>query len=68
MDMQFAIISVALLGTTTLVKVLSTHHYDYLTELWALKLKVALIGLVYKKVNLRSTFKMNVQLENLDVM
>lgn len=52
MDMKFAIISVALLGTTTLVKVLSTHHYDYLTELWALRLKVALIGLVYKKVNL----------------
>lgn len=52
MDMKFAIISVALLGTTTLVKVLSTHHYDYLTELWGLRLKVALIGLVYKKVNL----------------
>lgn len=52
MDMEFAIISVALLATTTLVKVISTHHYDYLTELWALKLKVALIGLVYKKVNL----------------
>ena len=52
MDIQFAVISVALLGTTTLVKVLSTHHYDYLTELWVLKLKVALIGLVYNKVNL----------------
>lgn len=51
MDMKFAIMSVALLGATTLVKVISTHHYDYLTELWALKLKVALIGLVYKKVN-----------------
>lgn len=52
MDMKLAIISVVLLGTATLVKVISTHHYDYLTELWALKLKVALIGLVYKKVNL----------------
>lgn len=50
MDMKFAIISVSLLGTATLVKVISMHHYDYLTELWALKLKVALIGLVYKKV------------------
>ncbi|XP_020629938.1 multidrug resistance-associated protein 4-like [Orbicella faveolata] len=50
MDMKLAIISVVLLGTATLVKVISTHHYDYLTELWALKLKVALIGLVYKKI------------------
>ena len=50
MDMKFAIISVSLLCTATLVKVISMHHYDYLTELWALKLKVALIGLVYKKV------------------
>lgn len=40
----------ALLGVTSVVKALSTQHYDYLTELWALKLKVAVIGLVYKKV------------------
>ena len=52
MDMKFAIIGVALLGTSSIVKVISTQHYDYLTELWALKLKVALIGLVYKKVSL----------------
>lgn len=57
MDMKFAIIGVALLGTTSIAKVFSTQHYDYLTELWALKLKVALIGLVYKKVNLYSTLK-----------
>ncbi|KAL9978294.1 hypothetical protein ACROYT_G015793 [Oculina patagonica] len=50
MDVKFAIIGVVLLGTTSIIKVISTHHYDYLTELWALKLKVALIGLVYKKV------------------
>lgn len=50
MDMKLAFIYVALLGVTSVVKALSTQHYDYLTELWALKLKVAVIGLVYKKV------------------
>ena len=50
MDMKLAFIYVVLLGVTSVVKTLSTQHYDYLTELWALKLKVAVIGLVYKKV------------------
>ena len=49
--MKFASIYVALLGLTSLIKALTTHHYDYLTEFWGLKLKVALIGLVYKKVS-----------------
>ena len=39
--MKFASIYVALLGLTSLIKALTTHHYDYLTELWGLKLKVA---------------------------
>ena len=52
LDLKFAFIYVALLGTTSLIKALTTQHYDYLTELWGLKLKVALIGLVYKKVSL----------------
>ena len=51
LNMKFAFIYVALLGTTSLIKALTTQHYDYLTELWGLKLKVALIGLVYKKVS-----------------
>ena len=51
LDMKFAFIYVALLGLTSLIKALTTQHYDYLTELWGLKLKVALIGLVYKKVS-----------------
>ena len=52
LDMKFASIYVALLGLTSLIKAaLTTHHYDYLTELWGLKLKVALTGLVYKKVS-----------------
>ena len=51
LDIKFVSIYVALLGLTSLVKALTTHHYDYLTELWGLKLKVALIGLVYKKVS-----------------
>ncbi|XP_068754000.1 ATP-binding cassette sub-family C member 4-like [Montipora capricornis] len=50
LDLKFAFMYVALLGTTSLIKALTTQHYDYLTELWGLKLKVALIGLVYKKV------------------
>ena len=50
MDTRLAFIYVALLGVTSMIKALSTQHYDYLTELWALKLKVAVIGLVYKKV------------------
>ena len=53
MDMKFALICAALLGITAMVKATSTQHYDYLTELWGLKLKVALIGLVYKKVSLQ---------------
>lgn len=52
LDMKFAFIDVAILGTTSVIQAASTHHYDYLTELWGLKLKVALIGLVYKKVKL----------------
>ena len=52
LDLKFAFIYVAFLGTTSVMKALTTHHYDYLTELWGLKLKVALIGLVYKKVSL----------------
>ena len=51
LDMKFAFVYVALLGLTSLIKALTTQHYDYLTELWGLKLKVALIGLVYKKVS-----------------
>ena len=51
LDMKFASMCVGLLGLTSLIKALTTYHYDYLTELWGLKLKVALIGLVYKKVS-----------------
>lgn len=51
-DMKYALIYVATLGVTSVVKALTTQHYDYLSELWGLKLKVALIGLVYKKVSL----------------
>jgi len=51
MDMKIVFLYVALLGLTSLIKALTTQHYDYLTELWGLKLKVALIGLVYKKVS-----------------
>ena len=50
-DMKLVSIYVALLGLTSLIKAFTTHHYDFLTELWGLKLKVALIGLVYKKVS-----------------
>ena len=50
MDMKWAFIYVALLGLTSLIQGASTQHYNYTTELWGLKLKVALIGLVYKKV------------------
>ena len=50
-NMKLAFIYVAFLGITSVVKAISTQHYDYLTELWALKLKVAVIGLVYKKVS-----------------
>ena len=52
LDMRFAFTCVALLVMASLIKALVTHHYDFLTELWGLKLKVALIGLVYKKVSL----------------
>lgn len=51
MEIKFALMYVALLALASLVRALSTQHYDYLTELWGLKLKVALIGLVYNKVN-----------------
>ena len=50
-DMKFVSMYVALLGLTSLIKALATHHFNYLAELWGLKLKVALIGLVYKKVS-----------------
>ena len=50
MDMKWAFIYVALLGLTSVIQGASTQHYNYVTELWGLKLKVALIGLVYKKV------------------
>lgn len=50
MDMHLAFIYVALLGITSMIQGTSTQHYNYATELWGLKLKVALIGLVYKKV------------------
>lgn len=50
-DMKFAFIYVALLGITSTIQATSTQHYNYATDLWGLKLKVALIGLVYKKVS-----------------
>ena len=50
LDTNVAFISVALLGAMSLVPTLATQQYDQLTELWGLKLKVALIVLVYKKV------------------
>ena len=51
MNMKFAFIYVALLGITSTIQGASTQHYNIETDLWGLKLKVALIGLVYKKVN-----------------
>lgn len=56
MDVKFALVYVFLLVLTSVVRAVSTQHYDYLTELWGLKLKVALIGLVYNKVNFFSVF------------
>ena len=50
LNTKFAFSYVALLGAMSVVQAVTTQHYDYLTELWGLKLKVALIGLVYKKV------------------
>ena len=50
MDMKWAFIYVALLGITSVIQGASTQHYYHVTELWGLKLKVALTGLVYKKV------------------
>ena len=50
LNMKFALCYVALLGAMSVVQAVTTQHYDYLTELWGLKLKVALTGLVYKKV------------------
>ena len=50
LDTNVAFISVALLGAMSVVPALATQQYDHLTELWGLKLKVALIGLVYNKV------------------
>ena len=50
LDTKRAFMYVALLGVTSLVRAASIQHYDTVSELWGLKLKVALIGLVYKKV------------------
>ena len=50
LNMKLAFSYVALLGAMSVVQAVTTQHYDYLTELWGLKLKVALTGLVYKKV------------------
>ena len=50
LDTNVAFISVTLLGAMSVVPALATQQYDHLTELWGLKLKVASIGLVYKKV------------------
>ena len=50
LDTNVAFISVTLLGAMSVVPALATQQYNHLTELWGLKLKVALIGLVYKKV------------------
>ncbi|XP_022792486.1 multidrug resistance-associated protein 4-like isoform X2 [Stylophora pistillata] len=49
-DIKVACFYVALLAIVSMTKATSTQHYDYLTELWGLRLKVALIGLVYKKM------------------
>ena len=46
LDTNVAFISVALLGAMSVVPALATQQYDHLTELWGLKLKVALIGLL----------------------
>ncbi|CAH3031170.1 unnamed protein product [Pocillopora meandrina] len=50
LNMKLAFSYVTLLGAMSVVQAVTTQHYDHLTELWGLKLKVALIGLVYKKV------------------
>lgn len=50
LDMKLAFMYVAFLGITSLVRAASIQHYDTASELWGLKMKVALIGLVYKKV------------------
>lgn len=51
LDIKVAFFYVALLTISSMTKATSTQHYDYLTELWGLRLKVALIGLVYRKVS-----------------
>lgn len=50
LDMKRAFMYVAFLGITSFVRAASIQHFDTISELWGLKLKVALIGLVYKKV------------------
>ena len=52
LDMKFAFIYVALLGITSMVQAVTSQHFNYLADQWGLKVKVAIIGLVYKKVNL----------------
>ncbi|KAJ7363563.1 hypothetical protein OS493_009723 [Desmophyllum pertusum] len=50
LDMKFAFMYVAFLGITSIVRGTSIQHFNNASELWGVKLKVALIGLVYKKV------------------
>ena len=38
------------IGAVSLVRGLSVHHSDHFCELWGLRLKVSVIGIVYRKV------------------
>ena len=51
LDYTSASLCILGIGVSTLVRALVIHHSNYFCDLWGLRLKVAAIGLVYRKVS-----------------
>ena len=51
-DVQSSSLYIAGIGITSLVKAMCVQHSDHQSDVWGIRLRTALIGVVYKKVSL----------------
>ena len=52
-DRKMVVSFIAALGLAAVVKSLCTHYSFYLASVWSIRVKVAIVGLIYKKVTIQ---------------
>ena len=52
-DRKMVVSFIAALGLAAIVKPLCTHYSFYVASIWTIRVKVAIVGLIYKKVTIQ---------------